>query len=111
MSSSAADPSTSSGSPRVESRGDSLREREAIPNQYKWDLTAICADWEAWMRSYRELEGAVDAFKGFRGTLSKGPNQLLDAFRAMDAMGVLSYRVWYFASLHYDQDQDRKTSC
>jgi oligoendopeptidase F len=23
----------------------------------------------------------------------------------MDAMGALSYRVWYFAALHYDQDQ------
>ena len=93
----AADPSTSPG--------PALRDREAIPDQYKWDLTAICADWEAWMASYRELEASVEAFKGFRATLAKGPDRLLDAFRAMDAMGALSYRVWYFASLHYDQDQ------
>ncbi len=30
---------------------------------------------------------------------------LLAAFRAMDDMGALSYRVWYFASLQYDEDQ------
>jgi oligoendopeptidase F len=87
------------------SAADTLRDREAIPAQYKWDLTAICADWEAWTRSYGELESAVESFKAFQGTLASGPDRLLEAFRAMDAMGALSYRVWYFASLHYDQDQ------
>ena len=33
----------------------------------------------------------------FQGTLAAGPDQLLAAFRAMDDMGALSYRVWYFA--------------
>ena len=54
-----------------------LREREAIPAQYKWDLTAICADWEAWTRSYRELDAAVESFKAFQGTLASGPARLL----------------------------------
>ena len=30
---------------------------------------------------------------------------MLTAFRAMDEMGALSYRVWYCASLQYDEDQ------
>jgi oligoendopeptidase F len=82
-----------------------LPQREAIPAQYKWDLSAICRDWDDWAQQYRQLEAAVEAFKAFQGTLANGPGQLLDAFRAMDDMGALSYRVWYFASLHYDQDQ------
>jgi len=82
-----------------------LASREAIPDRYKWDLSAICPSWDDWNRGYRELEAAVESFKAFQGTLAKSPGQLLAAFRAMDAMGALSYRVWYFAALQYDEDQ------
>ena len=83
--------------------------RDTIPERYKWDLTAICDGWEAWQRSYGELEQAIDAFPAFQGTLALDGDRLLAAFRAMDEMGALSYRVWYFASLHYDQDQRDNT--
>src|SRR5687768_18304433 len=46
-----------------------------------------------------------DRLKGFEGTLSRGAAQLLTAFKAQDIAGALMYRVWYFASLQYDQDQ------
>ena len=54
---------------------------------------------------YTQLEAAIESFKRFQGTLSQGGSQLLAAFRAMDEMGALSYRVWYFAALQYDEDQ------
>ena len=79
--------------------------RAAIPARYTWDLSAICRDWDEWTMSYRQLEAAIESFKAFRGTLSQGARQLLAVFRAMDDMGTLSYRVWYYASLQYDQDQ------
>ena len=82
-----------------------LPSRDAIPARYLWDVTAICADWEDWTRRYRELEAAIDAFASFQGTLATGAARLLAAYQAMDAMGALSYRVWYFAALQYDQDQ------
>ncbi|MBI4264856.1 MAG: oligoendopeptidase F [Acidobacteria bacterium] len=88
-----------------------LPARDAIPARYKWDVTAICRNWDDWTRSYRELEAAIEAFKAFQGTLASGPDRLLAAFQAMDAMGVISYRVWYFAALQYDQDQrDNETN-
>jgi oligoendopeptidase F len=79
--------------------------RGAIPEPYKWDVTAICRDWEDWTHGYRQLESAIEAFRQFQNTLATGPAQLLAAFRAMDAMGAVSYRVWYFAALQYDEDQ------
>jgi oligoendopeptidase F len=82
-----------------------LPARDDIPARYTWDLSAICADWNAWSASYARLDAAITAFMQFRGTLAKGPDALLSAFTAMDDMGALSYRVWYYASLHYDQDQ------
>src|SRR5215471_7275324 len=83
----------------------SLPARDLIPGRYKWDLTAICKTWDEWLPNYKQLDTAIAAFTSFQGTLSKGADQLLAAFKAMDAMGELSYRVWYFASLAYDEDQ------
>jgi oligoendopeptidase F len=82
-----------------------LPEREAIPVAYTWDLSHICRSWDEWEAGYRELDGEIEAFKSRQGTLAGGPQALTDAFRAMDRMGVLSYRVWYYASLRYDEDQ------
>ena len=82
-----------------------LPTRDEVPARYKWDLTSICTSWDAWQGSYKQLDAAIAAFPAFQGTLAKGSGQLLAAFKAMDEMGALSYRVWYYASLHYDQDQ------
>ncbi|HEU4693755.1 MAG TPA: hypothetical protein VFS23_35570 [Vicinamibacterales bacterium] len=72
---------------------------------YTWDLTHICRSWDEWEASYRELDAEIEAFKSRQGTLASGAQALTDAYRAMDRMGVLSYRVWYYASLRYDEDQ------
>jgi oligoendopeptidase F len=82
-----------------------LLTRESIPARYTWDLTAICRDWDEWTADFRRLEEAIGAFAQFRGMLARGPAALLAAFRALDDMGALSYRVWYYASLQYDEDQ------
>ena len=80
-------------------------ERDAVPAQYRWDLESICPNWEEWSASYAQLDAATNAFKERQGTLGKGPESLLAAFKAMDDMGALAYRVWYYAALQYDQDQ------
>jgi oligoendopeptidase F len=82
-----------------------LTAREVVPAHYTWDLSAICNGWDTWSALYAELEVSIEAFTALRGTLARGGEALLAAFRAMDAMGELSYRVWYFAALHYDEDQ------
>jgi oligoendopeptidase F len=82
-----------------------LPERGAIPASYTWDLSHICRSWDEWQAGYRDLDREIEAFKSRQGTLASGPEALTDAFRAMDRMGVLSYRVWYYASLRYDEDQ------
>jgi len=79
--------------------------RNDVPSRYKWDLTAICPDTDEWQAAYRQLDASIESFKQFQGTLSQSADRLLEAFKAMDAMGALSYRVWYYASLKYDEDQ------
>jgi len=82
-----------------------LPDRDVIPVPYTWDLSDICQSWDEWTEGYRSLDAEIEGFKSRQGTLARGAESLLDAFRAMDRMGVLSYRVWYYASLRYDEDQ------
>ena len=86
-----------------------IKARDEIPSQYTWDLTAICRSWDDWTAAYQQLEAAIEAFPSLQGTLARGPDALCTAYRAMDAMGALSYRVWYFAALQYDEDQRDNT--
>jgi oligoendopeptidase F len=80
-------------------------DRDAVPAKYRWNLESICRSWDEWSASYARLDAAIAAFKERQGTLAKGPDSLLEAFKAMDGMGALAYRVWYYAALQYDQDQ------
>lgn len=82
-----------------------LPDRHRIPDRYKWNLSDICRDWNEWTGLYRELADGIERLKGFEGTLGRGAAELLSAFKAQDEVGALMYRVWYFASLQYDQDQ------
>jgi oligoendopeptidase F len=82
-----------------------LPDRGAIPVPYTWDLSHICRSWDEWQERYKELDAEIAAFKTRQGTLGSGADALVAAFQAMDRMGVLSYRVWYYTSLRYDEDQ------
>src|SRR5207237_7450817 len=58
-----------------------------------------------WQRAYEELETKIAAFAALQGSLGKGAEQLLAAYKSRDAIGQLSYKVWYFVGLKYDEDQ------
>jgi len=91
----------------TEARG--LAARADVPARYRWNLADICRDWDEWAGMLAGLEAAVEAFAARQGTLATGPEALLGAFEAMDRMGALGYRVWYYASLRYDEDQRDNT--
>ena len=80
-------------------------DRDSIPDRFKWNLTHIFPGWDAWKAAYDELDTKIGAYASLQGTLAKGPDALLAALRLRDTIGTLSYKVWYFAALQYDQDQ------
>ncbi len=81
------------------------RSRDQIPDRFKWNLSHIFSDWAAWQASYAELERRIGEYARLEGTIAQGPSALLEALTAADAIGQLEYKVWYFASLKYDEDQ------
>ena len=85
------------------------RNRAEIPDRFKWNVTDIFDSWEAWERGYKTLEDGVERYATLKGTLSQGPQQLLTAFLLSEELGQLAYRVWYYPSLQYDEDQRDNT--
>ncbi len=82
-----------------------LRDRADIPERFKWNLSHIFADWQAWQAAHDELDAQIAAFAALQGSLAGGSEPLLGALRLRDDIGQLEYKVWYFASLWHDQDQ------
>jgi oligoendopeptidase F len=82
-----------------------LHDRHDISDRFKWNLKHIFDDWASWKAAYDELEARIAEYAALQGTLALGPERLLHALKLSDAIGQLTYKVWYFASLWYDQDQ------
>jgi oligoendopeptidase F len=85
--------------------GPDLRDRAAIDERYKWNLNDIFPNWEAWQQGYDELDTKIGSYAALQGTLAQGADRLLAAMRLSDDIGQLTYKVWYFAGLKYDEDQ------
>jgi oligoendopeptidase F len=85
------------------------RNRAEIPDRFKWSVRDIFESWEAWDAAYKQLEAGVERYASLKGTLAQGPGNLLKAFRLSEELGQLAYRVWYYPSLQYDEDQRDNT--
>ena len=83
--------------------------RESLDPRYTWDLTSIFPSWEAWEAAFADLDAGIEAYKKYEGTLAEGPEQLLRSLKDRDALDQLSYRVWYYPALQYDEDQRNNT--
>jgi oligoendopeptidase F len=81
------------------------RRRDDIAPNYKWNLDDIFQGWEAWESALSTLDKQIDEYAALRGTLAKGPQAVIRAFQLGDELGQLAYRVWYYPSLRYDEDQ------
>jgi len=85
------------------------RNRPDIAERFKWNVTDIFQSWEEWDAAYKRLEAGVERYATLKGTLAGGPDRLLVAFRLSEELGQLAYRVWYYPSLQYDEDQRDNT--
>src|SRR5436190_4044407 len=85
------------------------RNRGDIHDRFKWNVRDIFESWEAWDIAYKQLEAGVERYALLKGTLAQGPENLLKAFRLSEELGQLAYRVWYYPSLQYDEDQRDNT--
>ncbi|MDH4157712.1 MAG: oligoendopeptidase F [candidate division Zixibacteria bacterium] len=81
-----------------------MPQRSEIKDKYKWDLSHIYPDWEAWRQGLAEIEQKMNDLQRFQGTLAGGPENLLRAFQLNDEVDILSYRVYRYPQLAYALD-------
>jgi len=81
------------------------RDRALIEDSHKWNLADIYPDWSAWDAARAELNRRIDEYADLKGTLGAGPDRVLAAFLLNDALGQLAYKVHFYVSLQYDEDQ------
>jgi oligoendopeptidase F len=81
------------------------RVRAEIDDRHKWNLADIYPDWESWDRARAALERRIAEYGELKGTLAQGPDRLLAAFVLNDELGQLAYKVYFYPSLRYDEDQ------
>ncbi len=78
--------------------------RDDIDAKYKWDLNDIYSGWQEWEQGLTDLEQKMEAFAGLKGSLAKGPESLLKAFKINEELDILSYRVYRYPQLTRDTD-------
>src|SRR5262245_35912805 len=91
--------------PAEATAGLQLRERQAMPDRVKCDLSHVFPAWSEGQAADEELERKIGAYAALQGTLAQGGERLLAAMKLSDDIGQLTYKVWYFTSLKYDEDQ------
>ena len=78
--------------------------RAEIPTEYRWDFTPIYANWDAWEAAMKDIDARIDAFIALKGSLKTGPDAVLKAYQAFDAIGMLQYKVYGYTALQRDID-------
>ena len=80
------------------------RERSAVPDKYKWDLTQIYPSDQAWRTAKDKLVGELPSIRAFRGTLGSSPAKLADALELSSRLSKEFLRLNAYASMMSDQD-------
>lgn len=89
---------------KVSEEAKQLPERNQIEKKYLWATETIYPDKAAWEKEFKVLEELVGQFVKFKGTLGKGPEQLLTVLQFRDELEPRLDRVYVYASLLSDQD-------
>jgi oligoendopeptidase F len=80
------------------------RNRAEIPEAYKWDVSKIYPNWEAWEADLNSVQALVDQYVAFKGTLKDGPENLAKVYELDDEIGRLAYKLYRYPGLQRDVD-------
>jgi oligoendopeptidase F len=80
------------------------RDRNKIPDQYKWNLKDIYPSDELWMEKKKALLERIPSIEKFRGTLSQSSTQLASCLRLLSELQKEYGRLYTYSSMISDQD-------
>jgi len=80
------------------------RDRTKVPDEYKWDLTALYPSDAAWRTAKEMLAAALPTLRPFQGTLASSPSHLADALDLENNFERELSRLYSFAAMKSDED-------
>ncbi|MBI2620233.1 MAG: oligoendopeptidase F [Ignavibacteriales bacterium] len=80
------------------------RDRNKIPDRYKWDLTQLYPSNEAWKNEKEKTVARFPGIEKFMGTLGSSSGQLLGCLNLVTDISKEMARLYSYASMSSDQD-------
>lgn len=83
--------------------------RDEIDERYRWDLSSIYADDEAFLAALEEAKGYAAKLAAYRGKISQSPEELLAYLQLSDEAGVELGKLVNYAQRKLDEDTRKAT--
>ena len=83
--------------------------RDEIEERYRWNLSSIYADDEAFLAALEEAKGCATKLAAYRGKISQSPEELLAYLRLSDEAGVELGKLVNYAQRKLDEDTRNAT--
>lgn len=84
--------------------GYSQKTREEISDKYKWNLTDLFPNEEAWRDALNNIKGRLNEVESFKGTLTKSAANLLKALEYNSEISKAASKLSSYASMNSDLD-------
>lgn len=81
-----------------------LKQREQISNEYKWDIEAMYPDETAWDKDVADSLKAAEDFKRFQGRVTENADTLYEALSEKDAIWQKLEHAYVYAAMRKDED-------
>ena len=88
----------------VTTNGYSQKTREEIAEKYKWNLTGLFANDEAWRNALNDIASRLDEVEKFKGTLTQSSANLLKALEYNTAISKESSKLYSYVGMNSDLD-------
>lgn len=82
----------------------SLKQREQIAKEYKWDIEAMYPDEAQWDMDIEECVRCAEAFCKYQGRVTDSADILADALEEKDAIWLKLEHAFVYAAMRKDED-------
>ena len=81
-----------------------LKQRDQIAKEYKWNIEAMYPDESQWEKDIEECVKAAEAFTGFQGRLTESADTLYEALAEKDRIWEKLEHAFVYAAMKKDED-------
>ena len=81
-----------------------LKQRDQIAKEYKWNIEAMYPDESQWEKDIEECVKAAESFAGFQGRLTESAQTLCDALTEKDRIWEKLEHAFVYAAMKKDED-------